>query len=194
MSDTRRRDPVIETPRLLLRVPSLAEFEAWSAFMADEEAARFLGHTQPPAIVWRAIATISGSWALAGYGMFSVFERASGRWIGRVGPWQPHGWPGPEVGWGVIRAVWGTGYAFEAAVASMDYVVDVLGWTDIIHSIHPDNVRSQRLAQRLGSGNRGPGSLPPPYEKDPIDLWGQSAADWKANRARFAANRPRTTL
>jgi RimJ/RimL family protein N-acetyltransferase len=180
MPDIRRLDTVIETPRLQLRVPGLAEFDAWTAFMADEEAARFIGHAQSPALVWRGIATMAGSWAIAGYGMFSVFERSTGRWIGRVGPWQPHGWPGPEVGWAVIRDVWGRGYAFEAAVASMDFVVDVLGWTDIIHSIHPDNVRSQRLAQRLGSTNRGPGKLPPPYENDPVDLWGQTAAEWKS--------------
>ena len=34
--------------------------------------------------------------------MFSVFEKDSGRWIGRLGPWEPHGWPGKEVGWGIV--------------------------------------------------------------------------------------------
>jgi len=62
----------------------------------------------------------------------------------------------------------------------MDFAVDVLGWSDIIHSIHPDNTRSQNLAARLGSVNRGPGRLPAPYENDPIDIWGQTAAQWKA--------------
>jgi RimJ/RimL family protein N-acetyltransferase len=65
----------------------------------------------------------------------------------------------------------------------MDFAVDVLGWTDIIHSIHPDNVNSQKLAARLGSTNRGPGQMPPPYQNDPSDLWGQTAEEWKAQRA-----------
>ena len=177
-----RLDTVIETPRLILRVPSLKEFEPWAAFMADEEAARFIGRAAPAAVCWRGICTMAGSWALQGYAMFSVFEKETGRWVGRVGPWQPHQWPGAEVGWGVIREVWGKGYAFEAAVASMNFAVDVLGWTDIIHSIHPDNVRSQKLAQRLGSINRGPGKLPAPYANDPVDLWGQTAAEWKSRR------------
>jgi len=42
-------------------------------------------------------------------------------------------------------------------MASMDYAVDVLGWTDIIHSINPDNLPSQKLAARLGfRSNREP--------------------------------------
>ena len=55
MSFTHRLSTVIETPRLILKVPTLAEFEPWCAFMADEEAARFIGKTQPPSVVWRGI-------------------------------------------------------------------------------------------------------------------------------------------
>jgi RimJ/RimL family protein N-acetyltransferase len=179
---TSRIDTVIETPRLILRVPTLKEFEPWARFMGDEEAARYIGKKQPPAVVWRGICTMAGAWLVHGYAMFSVFEKSTGNWVGRVGPWQPHQWPGPEVGWGVIREVWGKGYAFEAAAAAMDFAIDELGWTDIIHSIHPDNVNSQKLAMRLGSINRGPGKMPPPYENDPVDLWGQSAPEWKARR------------
>ena len=178
-----RLDAVIETPRLILKVPTLAEFEPWCAYMADEESARYIGKAQPPAVAWRAMCSIIGAWHAEGFAMFSVFEKSSGRWIGRLGPWSPHGWPGNEVGWGVIREVWGKGYALEGALASMDFAVDVLGWTDIIHSIHPDNAASQKLAARLGSINRGPGQMPPPYHNDPVDLWGQTAAEWKARRA-----------
>jgi RimJ/RimL family protein N-acetyltransferase len=183
MSFTQRLDTVIETPRLVLKVPSLKEFDAWCAFMADEDAARYIGKAQPPAVVWRGICTMIGSWQQEGFAMFSVFEKDTGRWVGRLGPWRPHGWPGNEVGWGVIRDVWGKGYALEGSIASMDFAVDVLGWTDIIHSIHPDNVNSQKLARRLGSVNRGPGKMPPPFENEPIDLWGQSANEWRARRA-----------
>ncbi len=183
MSYTARLNTIIETPRLILKVPSLGEFEAWCAYMADEESARYIGKVQPPAVVWRAICSIIGAWQAAGFAMFSAFEKETGRWVGRLGPWAPYGWPGNEVGWGVIRDVWGKGYAFEGSLAAMDYAVDVLGWTDIIHSIHPDNAASQKLAARLGSVNRGPGRMPPPYENDPVDLWGQTADEWRARRS-----------
>ncbi len=119
---------------------------------------------------------VAGSWALHGFGMFSVIEKASGRWIGRVGPWRPEGWPGTEIGWGLLTGAQGQGYAVEAATASIDWAVDHLGWDDVIHTIDPANLASIGLAQRLGSTNRGPGRLPAPYEDRAIDVWGQSAA------------------
>ena len=174
---------MIETERLLLRKPRLEDLDRWSELMADEAAARYIGGVQPKPMVWRAIMSIAGSWELTGVGMFSVVEKSSGQWIGRIGPWEPYGWPGTEVGWSLHPAAWGKGYALEAARATMDYAVDVLGWTDIIHSIHPDNAPSQRLAERLGSVNSGPGRLPAPYDHDPVDIWGQSAEQWKARRS-----------
>ncbi|WP_010184248.1 GNAT family N-acetyltransferase [Sphingomonas sp. PAMC 26605] len=46
-----------------------------------------------------------------GFSMFSVIERKTGAWVGRIGPWQPEGWPGTEVGWGVAAAFAGKRYA-----------------------------------------------------------------------------------
>ncbi len=173
----------IETARLLLRTPTLAEFEPWCAMMADEETARYIGGVQAPSVVWRGICTMAGSWALEGFAMFSVFEKSSGDWIGRIGPWHPRQWPGTEVGWTLLKSATGKGYAVEAATASMDYAVDVLGWDDIIHCIDSRNLASQAVAQRLGSTNRGPCRMPPPYQNEPVEVWGQTAAEWRARRS-----------
>ena len=118
-----------------------------------------------------------------GFSQFAVIERATGAWVGRIGPWQPEGWPGTEIGWGVASAFSGRGYAHEAACAAMDYAVDVLGWEEIIHTIVPDNHRSIRLAERLGSIHRGSTRLPPPLDQLRVDFWSQTAASWRA-RAR----------
>ena len=79
-----------------------------------------------------------------------LVDKASGRWLGRAGPWQPEGWPGTEVGWSFLRSAWGKGYAREAAIAAIDWSFDHLGWTEVIHSIAPANTASQALAARLG--------------------------------------------
>ena len=171
---------MIQTERLLLRRPELQDLDRWAEMMADESAARYVGGVQSKPIVWRSVMSQAGAWSLTGVAMFSVIEKSSGLWLGRVGPWNPYGWPGTEVGWSLHPDAWGKGYAFEAARATMDYAFDTLGWTDVIHSINPENARSQRLAERLGSHNRGPGRLPAPYENDPVDLWGQTREEWMA--------------
>lgn len=174
--------PTLETERLILRPPIQADFDAWAAFSADAEAMRFIGGTAPRPVAWRTMAYVTGSWSLLGFGMFSVIEKASGRWIGRLGPIHPDGWPGDEVGWGLAREAWGKGFATEGASAAMDYAVDVLGWSDIIHTIAPNNHASAALARRLGSTLRGAGILPALFADEPVDIWGQTADEWRARR------------
>lgn len=171
--------PVLFTERLMLRPLSGDDFEAYAAFAGDAEQMRHLGGAMPREVAWRDLTLRAGAWLTSGFSMFAVIERATGAWVGRIGPWQPDGWPGTEVGWGVAAGFSGRGYAYEAAVASMDYAVEVLGWTDIVHTIAPDNHRSIRLAERLGSRNRGRVTLPPPLSAYTVDCWAQTAQEWR---------------
>lgn len=172
--------PVLTTPRLLMRPPQERDFPAFAEMMADAQHVRFIGGAAPRGTAWRHWATLAGSWTLRGFGMFSLIERATGAWIGRVGPWQPEGWPGREVGWGVIRAAGGRGFALEAATAAIDWAFDTLDWPDVIHVIDPDNAPSIALARRLGSANLGPTRLPEPFHEVRVDSWGQTRAQWRA--------------
>ena len=178
--------PTLETARLILRPPVQQDFSAWAEFGGDAVVMKHIGGQVLPDAAWRMLATMAGSWALLGYGMFSVIEKASGRWIGRLGPWRPAGaqggWPGTEIGWGLIRAAQGHGYATEGAAAAMDWAIDHLGWTDIIHCIDPANVASQKVATALGSSKLRVARLPPPFQDAPVDIWGQTAAQWRARR------------
>jgi RimJ/RimL family protein N-acetyltransferase len=141
---------------------------------------RHLGGVQPRAVAWRGFMSVAGSWAMQGFAMFSVVEKASGRWMGRLGPWEPAGWPGHEVGWGLAREAWGKGYAQEGAGAAIDWAFDHLGWTEVIHCIDPANTNSQKVAQRLGSSLLRMGLLPPPYDDQEVQIWGQSREKWRA--------------
>ena len=172
----------LETERLILRPPRADDLDAWTEMMEDEEAARFIGGVAPRSVCWRQLMTMIGAWHAHGFAMFSVIEKASGRWVGRLGPWQPEGWPGPEVGWAIARECWGRGYAGEGAEAATNWAFDTLGWTNVIHSIAPDNIASQRVAQKLGSRNLGPGRLPPPFDEAEIDIWGQTREEWERRR------------
>jgi RimJ/RimL family protein N-acetyltransferase len=174
--------PTLETARLILRPPARRDLDAWADFLADEEAALFVGGAQSRSGARRFMAATAESWTLKGFGMFSVIEKAGGRWIGRVGPLEPEGWPGPEVGWGLAREAWGRGLATEAAAAAMDWAFDALEWPQIIHCIHPENVASARLARRLGSARLSSARLPAPFDSEEVDIWGQSREDWRRRR------------
>ena len=175
--------PTLETERLILRPPALEDLDPWSEMMADEGTARFIGGVQARSQVWRSMTSMAGSWALHGWAMFSVIEKETGRWVGRLGPWTPEGWPGTEVGWTIAAPFQGKGYATEGSTAAIDWAFDHLGWTDVIHCIDPDNLASQGVARKLGSYNRGPGRLPAPFESARIDLWGQTREEWRARRS-----------
>lgn len=181
--------PALETARLILRPTRVGDFEGWAAFAADAESMRFMGGEQPRPVAWRAFGLMAGSWALYGFGMFSVIEKATGRWLGRLGPWRPDGWPGNEIGWGIVRDAWGRGIAFEAAVAAIDWAFATLGWQDVIHCIDAQNERSRALAQRLGSSWLRRVVLPPPLGQE-VDAFGQTRAAWHARPAQ-GGRRPR---
>jgi RimJ/RimL family protein N-acetyltransferase len=175
--------PILETDRLILRPPQAEDFEAWAAFAADPVAAEHLGGPQVRPVAWRGMATVTGAWTLRGFSMFSVIEKASGDWVGRLGPWQPEGWPGTEVGWGIARDHWGKGYATEGATAAIGWAFDQFGWDEVIHTIDPANVNSQAVARRLGSTILRTAEMPPPFAGQVLDVWGQSREAWRA-RAR----------
>lgn len=174
--------PQIETERLLLRYPEEQDFEPLAEMMQDEEVARFIGGVQDPAITWRAFCSLLGHWQLRGYGFFSVVDKASGEWLGRIGPWYPHLWPQPEVGWTIKRAAWGKGYAPEAAAACLDFVFDTLDWPSVIHLIDQKNTPSQAVARKLGSTDSGQEVEVPGFGIK-VNVWGQTADEWRANRA-----------
>lgn len=173
--------PTLETPRLILRPPVAADFDGWATFASDAETMLHLGGVASRPVAWRAMAAMTGAWTLNGFSMFSVVEKETGRWIGRLGPWMPEGWPGTEVGWGLTRDVWGKGYATEGATAAIDWAFESLGWTEVIHTIGAENLSSKAVAKRLGSTYLRMGRLPAPHEVD-VEVWGQSREQWRARR------------
>lgn len=174
--------PTLETSRLRLRPPSPDDLEAYTAFAADPVTARFLGGPQTRHEAWRSLATLIGAWSLRGYAMFSVIEKETGRWIGRVGPWYPEGWPGQEVGWGISADAQQKGYAREAAQAALDWAFEQLGWSEVIHCIDPLNLPSIALARSLGSSLVRTAVAAPAPLAATWDLYGQSRAAWRARK------------
>ena len=145
--------PHLLTERLVMRAFTERDAEPYITMMTDPEVARFLGDGRPLAALdaWRQMAMFAGHWALRGFGMWAVEERASGALVGRVGLHEPPGWPGFELGYALGRRWWGRGYAREAGVAALAYARETLGRDEIISVIRPDNARSIAVATALGA-------------------------------------------
>ena len=172
----------LETERLILRPPRAEDFGPMCDMMTDAETARFIGGVMEPAVVWRSLFALSGAWTIRGFSMFSVIEKSTGRWIGRLGPWQPEGWPGTEIAYGLSREAHGKGYAAGGVSAAIDYAAVILGWDEIIHCIDPLNTASIRVATKLGARKLREAQAPAPFAEIRWDVYGQTADEWRARR------------
>ncbi len=142
--------PVLETDRLTLRAMGPQDVEAGTAYLMTERTVH-MGGPYSAHDAWTHSCHLIGHWAVRGYGLFAVCLKGTDRVIGDSGPFRPHGWPEPEIGWGIWDpALEGNGYAHEAALATRRWAYDSLGWSTAVSYIDPDNDRSIALAERLG--------------------------------------------
>lgn len=173
--------PVLETTRLLLRPLGADDFPAWAAMNADPEFARVFGFPEPLRAddAWRSLALQIGHWTLRGFGMWAVAERSSPeQFLGRVGFFEPEGWPGFELGWALARPVWRRGYATEAALAALAHAFTTLGRDRVISLVSPENPRSAGVARRIGEQIVDRIEL----RGKPVDVWAIDRAAWLARR------------
>ena len=173
----------IETERLLLRVPRLEDAPAVAGLVSDPVAMEFLGGVHPAAaadlsfVVRRWLKR----WDENGCGPFSIVRRLDGRWLGRTGilVWDERTWTHttfasagehaqPELGWALASEYWGNGYATEAARAVREWAYAELRPARLVSAIGPENLRSQRLAERLGCT---PGETVNLFDGGPHVLW-----------------------
>ncbi len=167
------------TDRLVLRPMGSGDVDSHITMMQDPVIAAFLtpeGKPRDLGSEWRMAAAMVGHWTIREFGFFSVFEKESGAWIGRVGPWQPGDWPGLEVGWAIASNYWGRGYAPEAALATMGWVFEKFpSLQRIISVIDSDNENSQIVAQKVGE-----------EKTDEIfDFWGHKLNIWAVSRGEW---------
>lgn len=141
--------PEIETARLRLRAPVLADFEAHAEYSASGRS-RHEGGPHDRVAAWRIWASDCALWLLRGYGPFGVEDRGSGAYLGQVGIFQAEGYPGPELGWFVVPEAEGRGIAFEAARAVLDWLRRTTDWAHVTSIVEPANTRSIALGLRLG--------------------------------------------
>lgn len=167
----------IESKRLILRRITQDDFDYFIHLHADPEVARYLSHGNPrsaeESVAW--LQSVLRNYDDLTLGQLAVLRKSDGMLIGRCGLSDlaiearasvaavPRGWyhrddapPAAEIvyerelGYTFHRSCWGQGYASEATGCVFDYVRDVRVLPRVISLIHPENVRSLRVAQRFG--------------------------------------------
>ncbi len=85
-------------------------------------------------------------------GLWATIHKETGEFIGRCGllPWDIDGKLEIEVSYLLNKKFWHQGLATEAATGILAYAFNYLNRSRIICLMHPDNLASQRVAQRIG--------------------------------------------
>ena len=172
----------IESDRLTLRRIERNDFDFFIQLHADPEVARYLPYGKPrssqESLAW--LQSVLRSYEAFALGQLAVLRKSDAVLIGRCGLSDltvearasvgtvPRGWyqraEAPagaemvfeqELGYTFHRNSWGRGYASEAARCVFDYARNVLRLPRVISLIHPENVRSLRVAQRFGAHREG---------------------------------------
>lgn len=153
----------LQTDRLILRRPVPADWPAFRDFFASPRSAS-LGGPTTIGKSWRHFASELGHWDIHGFGMWTVTLRGDDTAIGLIGPWCPVDWPENEIGWLILSGNHeGDGTATEAATAAIKHAYEVLQWDSAVSYIGADNMRSIRLAEKLGAVRDDAAAKPDAY-------------------------------
>lgn len=145
--------PTIDTPRLRLRPPSMADAADLYAYARDEAVSRF--------VLWERHRTLRDSKAaLRGMiaanrqgrpGTFALELRAEARMVGTLGfQWLDPENLSSELGYSIARRLWGQGLAAEALLAAVRYAFETLGLQRLEARHDVLNPASGRVLEKAG--------------------------------------------
>ena len=142
----------LETARLRLRELVPDDIDFVTDMLADPDVSRFYerSFSRSDAQAW--LDRQLERYRRDGHGLWLLLDRASEAPLGQVGLilQEIEGARQPEIGWLLHRPFWGRGYATEAAAATRNAAFAHWHYPDVISLIRPENVASQRVAQRIG--------------------------------------------
>jgi RimJ/RimL family protein N-acetyltransferase len=150
------RAPLLESARLRLRAHTADDLDVVAALWADPRVVEYV-MTRPATREqsWTRIVAYRGHWALLGFGVWAIEDKATGRYIGDVGLGEFQRGidrsfdSDPEVGMVLAPEAHGRGLATEAMLL-------VLAWSDaaigsrVVCMADSGNRAALRLAQRCG--------------------------------------------
>lgn len=141
---------MLETERLVLRMPREADFPAYRQLMASPRAVHMGGPFDTRG-AWGLFCHDIACWSLFGHGALMIERKADGACLGQVGINHGPLFPEKELGWLLYDGFEGCGYATEAASALRAWAFAHLAAPTLVSYIDPANRASQAVALRLGA-------------------------------------------
>lgn len=142
------------TPRLSLSIPHDDDRSDFRALNADPEVMRHFPAVQTAEESDALVARCREGFAMHGFGYFTVRRREDGAFVGFVGLGVPSFdapfMPCVEIGWRLVAAAWGRGYATEAAREALRFGFEEHGLAEIVSFTAVVNQPSRRVMERLG--------------------------------------------
>jgi RimJ/RimL family protein N-acetyltransferase len=145
----------VETARMVLRPWQPDDLAELTRLLTDPVITRYiLVHTpfSPEDVAELSDRTME-QWERNGFGPWAAIEKATGRWVGRIGLDELPDWPGPhkvEVGWELHRKFWGRGLATEGGRAGVRHGFETVGLERIISATMATNAASRRVMEKCG--------------------------------------------
>ena len=150
--------PWLETLRLEMRAFAVADLDDLHRLASDARVMRYIGDGRP----FRREETAAMLARILGYsalypdlGIWHTTRRESGAFIGWFSLKYAGRSPDVEIGYWLLPAAWGNGFATEGAEALLAYGFDDVGLERVIGVTHRDNVASQRVLMKAGLADQG---------------------------------------
>jgi RimJ/RimL family protein N-acetyltransferase len=163
---------VLDTDRLALSRLELEDAAFILELVNDPDWVRYIGdrgiHTEDAARDYISSGP-QAMYARFGFGLYRVELRSDGTPIGLCGLIKRDWLEDVDIGFALLPAFRGHGYAYEAATATLGHGRSTLGLERIVAIVAPDNEDSVRLLQRLGL--RFEGMVTPPGATSAIHLY-----------------------
>ncbi len=144
----------LRTPRTRLRAWRDSDVAALAAMNADPEVMRHFPSTLSASESAELAVRIKDHFEREGFGLWVLEIPGVMAFAGFVGllrvSFAAPFTPAVEIGWRLVRAAWGHGYACEAAHAALDYAFNIEQLEEVVSFTVPANHRSQAVMQRLG--------------------------------------------
>jgi ribosomal-protein-alanine N-acetyltransferase len=151
------KPPVLTSERLCFHAWKLKDFPLFASLHSDPEVQHFLQMGDPP---WDEVylrAKFEGfraDYAQNGWTKFKVTDR-QGTFLGRAGfGWFPET-DELELGYSFKRALWGRGYATEAAQALLDWIYKAKPIDHVIGFAVAEHAASRRVLEKAGMSLTG---------------------------------------